>query len=43
MKSLVENFLSSKLSDFYSRGIKKNKLSGKWQKVTQNKEKFTID
>ena len=41
MKTFVENFLGSKLTEFYLKGI--NKLLDKWQEVIQNNDKYTID
>ena len=37
----MENFLSLKAAEFYSRRI--NKLLGKWQEVIQNNSKYTIE
>ena len=41
MKTLAENFVSSKPAEFYLTGI--NKLPDKWQGVIQNNDKYTID
>ena len=41
LKTAVENFLNSKPSEFYLRGI--NKLSDKWQEEIQNKGKYIFD
>ena len=37
----VENFLSLKPAEFYLRKI--NNLPDKWQEVSQNNSKYTID
>ena len=41
VKTFVENFLSSKSTEFYLRGI--NKLLDKWREVIQDNGEYPID
>ena len=41
VKMAVENFFSSKPTEFYLRGI--NKLLDKWQEAIQNNGEYTIN